>query len=57
MKILPTASDKYSINIKYYEHMILDDYVHLESVSKNPIPTILKAIRFSKAVTNYMDVF
>ena len=57
MKILPKASDKYSINIKYYEHMILDDYVHLESVSKNPIPTILKAIRFSKAVTNYMDVF
>ena len=39
VKLFPKTTSKYSINtvIKYYEHMILGDYFHLVSVSKNEI--------------------
>ena len=51
VKMLPKPTNKYSINsvIKYYEHMILDDYFHLASVSENSILTILNATQVSKA--------
>ena len=51
VKLLPKTTSKYSINtvIKYYEHMILGDYLHLASVLETPILTIVKATQVSKA--------
>ena len=51
VKMLTETTNKYPINtvVKYYEHMILGDYFHLESVSENAILTILKATHVSKA--------
>ena len=51
VKMLPKPTNKYSINtvIKYYEHMIPGDYLHLTSVSENSILTILKVVQVSKA--------
>ena len=51
VKLLPKLTNKYSINsiIKYYEHMILNDYFHLASVSENSILSISKATQVSKA--------
>ena len=51
VKMPPKPTNKYSINsvITYYEHMILRDYFHLASVSKNSALTILKATQVSKA--------
>ena len=49
VKMLTETTNKYPINtvVKYYEHMILGDYFHLESVSENAILTILKATHVS----------
>ena len=49
--MLPKPTHKYSINtvIKYYEHIILGAYFYLASVQENPILTILKASKVSKA--------
>ena len=51
--MLPKPTNKYSVNsvIKCYDHMILSDYFHLASVSKNSILTILKATQVSKAAS------
>ena len=51
VKMFPKPANKYSINtvIKYYEHMILGDYLHLASVLETPILTIVKATQVSKA--------
>ena len=47
----PKPTNKYSINtvIKYYKHMILREYFHLESVLENSVLTILKRTQVSKA--------
>ena len=49
--MFPKPANKYFINtvIKYYEHMILGDYLHLTSVLETPILTIVKATQVSKA--------
>ena len=51
VKLLPKPTNKYSIGsvIKYHEHMILDYYFHLASVSENSILSILKTTQVSKA--------